>query len=62
MNQRPTMTPKQGDRAVLFESEYGDKARVRAWTNSGVLTIEVTFDEEAAVEVEVNDRTVRIDR
>jgi hypothetical protein len=55
---RLTMKPKQGDRSVTFEDEWGSSVRVRAWDNAGVLTIEVTFDKDAAVAVEVNGREV----
>ena len=58
MSARPTMKATQGDRAVVFTSEHDDSIRVRAWDNGGVLTLDITYDDIAAVAIEVNGKEI----
>jgi len=52
------MKATQGDRAVVFTSEHDDSIRVRAWDNGGVLTLDITYDDIAAVAIEVNGKEI----
>lgn len=51
---RVEMKATRTDRAVVYTNQYGETARVHAWDNGGVLTIDVSFAENAAVAVEIN--------